>query len=141
MPSTPTLLQRLQDLQARIAEQPYSISLRLQVAELYRALAFPDLAAGEAYRALLLVDEVLDESGEYHEQAVEDIQEEIAAKPASFRFCLAQKHSDRFLELSQRLSDFQHSEGKCDVEVEEEEASLWAQTLWTDATYVRVMIF
>ncbi|KAF9638342.1 hypothetical protein BFW01_g9239 [Lasiodiplodia theobromae] len=138
VPSTPTLLQRLQDLQARIAEQPYSISLRLQVAELYRALAFPDLAAGEAYRALLLVDEVLDESGEYHEQALEDIQEEIAAKPASFRFYLAHKHSDRFLELSQRLSDFQHSEEKCDVEVEEEEASLWAQTLWIDATYAFV---
>ncbi|GME38422.1 Mynd domain-containing protein [Neofusicoccum parvum] len=103
-------------LENRIAEQPYSISLRLQQAELYRALGFPDLAAGEAYRALLLVDEVLDESGEYHEQALEDITEEVARKPAS------------------RLAECTESK-ECDVEVEEDEACLWAQTVWTDAAY------
>ncbi|OMP82493.1 hypothetical protein BK809_0006803 [Diplodia seriata] len=134
-PSTASLTQRLQDLHAHIAEQPYSILLRLQVAELYRALAFPDLAAAEAYRALLLVDEVLDESGEYHEQALEAVQEEIASKPASFRCELAQRHADRFPGVSQRLNGLNDLEEKCDVEAEEDEAFLWAQTLWTDATY------
>ncbi|OJD34440.1 mynd domain-containing protein [Diplodia corticola] len=137
-PSIPTLLQRLEHLRARIAEQPYSILLRLQVAELYRALGFPDLAAAEAYRALLLVDEVLDESGEYHDDALEEIQDEIASKPASCRIDLAQKHADRFPGVSQRLSSFNGSEERCDVEADEEEACLWAQTIWTDAAYAFV---
>lgn len=126
------MLQRLEESQNRIAEQPYSISLRLQQAELYRALGFPDLAAGEAYRALLLVDEVLDESGEYHEQALEDITEEVARKPASVRAELAQEHAAKFPDASQRLAECTESK-ECDVEVEEDEACLWAQTVWTDA--------
>jgi len=31
---------------------------------------YPDLAAGEAYLSLLLLDEIEDESAEWHEQAV-----------------------------------------------------------------------
>ncbi|KAH7052246.1 hypothetical protein B0J12DRAFT_68283 [Macrophomina phaseolina] len=137
-PPPDVLVQRLQERHDRIVERPYNISLRLEVAELYRALAFPDLAAGEAYRALLLVDEVLDESGEYHEQALEDIVAEIAEKPASFRAALAQEHGDKFPEAAQRLADYKESNGTCSVEVEEDEACLWAHTLWTDATYTFV---
>ena len=35
----------------------------------YAKLGYPDLAVMDAYKALLLVDEAVDESGEYHEQA------------------------------------------------------------------------
>jgi hypothetical protein len=54
-----------------IQENPYSILRRLDVAQQYGVLGYPDLAAGEAYMALLLIDEVREESGEYHEEAVE----------------------------------------------------------------------
>lgn len=40
-------------------------------AQRYLNLDYPDLAAGAAYKALLLSDAVRDESDEYHEQAVE----------------------------------------------------------------------
>lgn len=40
------------------------------MAKAYRDLGYPDLAIGDAYKALLLVDEVAEE-GEYHEEAVE----------------------------------------------------------------------
>jgi hypothetical protein len=40
------------------------------LAKAYRDLGYPDLAIGDAYKALLLVDEVAEE-GEYHEEAVE----------------------------------------------------------------------
>jgi hypothetical protein len=62
-------LAKLVELQGSLADQPYSISLRLKLAATYRNLGYPDLAAGDAYKALLLVDEVLEE-GEYHEKAL-----------------------------------------------------------------------
>lgn len=48
--------------------------LYLQRAIIYADLGYPDLAAGDAYRALLLTDEAKDEGFEYHEQAVEALQ-------------------------------------------------------------------
>lgn len=83
------------------------------------------------------MDEVLDESGEYHEQALEDIVGEIAKKAASFRAVLAEKHADKFPEVWERLADKKESNEECDIEVEVDEACLWAHTLWTDATYVK----
>lgn len=63
-----TLTEQLQD-------SPYDVYTYLRRASCYERLGFPDLAAGDAYRALLLTDEVQDESGEYHEQAVEAVEE------------------------------------------------------------------
>jgi hypothetical protein len=40
------------------------------LANAYRGLGYPDLAIGDAYKALLLVDEVAEE-GEYHDEALE----------------------------------------------------------------------
>ncbi|KAK7556832.1 hypothetical protein IWX49DRAFT_609727 [Phyllosticta citricarpa] len=80
--SKKALLDRLADLRDNVAQSPYSIALRLEVAELYRTLSYPDLAAGEAYKALLLVDEVLDESGEYHDDAWETAAQEMLRRRA-----------------------------------------------------------
>ncbi|KAJ4383841.1 hypothetical protein N0V86_000684 [Didymella sp. IMI 355093] len=57
-------------LQQQTLEQPYSIVHRLKLANAYRDLGYPDLAIGDAYKALLLVDEVAEE-GEYHDEALE----------------------------------------------------------------------
>ncbi|KAH8723944.1 hypothetical protein GQ44DRAFT_684228 [Phaeosphaeriaceae sp. PMI808] len=57
-------------LQKITPERPYSILHRLQLARAYKVLGYPDLAAGDAYKALLLIDEVIEE-GEYHEEALE----------------------------------------------------------------------
>ena len=57
-------------LQQQTPEQPYSIVHRLRLAEAYRSLGYPDLAVGDAYKALLLIDEVAEE-GEYHDEALE----------------------------------------------------------------------
>lgn len=43
---------------------------RINLAKAYKSLGYPDLAVGDAYKALLLVDEVAEE-GEYHEEALE----------------------------------------------------------------------
>jgi len=57
-------------LQQDTAAQPYSITHRLKLANAYKALGYPDLAIGDAYRALLLVDEVVEE-GEYYDEALD----------------------------------------------------------------------
>ncbi|KAF4124223.1 SET [Geosmithia morbida] len=48
---------------------PYNVILYLERAVLYSDLGYPDLAAGDAYRALLLTDEIADEGLEYNERA------------------------------------------------------------------------
>jgi hypothetical protein len=57
-------------LQEATPERPYSIRHRLDLAQTYKRLGYPDLAVGDAYKALLLIDEVIEE-GEYHEEALE----------------------------------------------------------------------
>jgi SET domain len=64
-------LARRQELADALAEHPYNFILYLERASVYSDLGYPDLAAGDAYRALLLTDEVLNEGFEYHEQALE----------------------------------------------------------------------
>ncbi|OTB08369.1 hypothetical protein M426DRAFT_316993 [Hypoxylon sp. CI-4A] len=68
---TELLLRKRQALTDDLLENPYDLVLYIKRALVYSDLAYPDLAAGDAYRALLLTDEVRDESFEYHEQAVD----------------------------------------------------------------------
>ena len=58
-------------LTEELYHSPYDIRLYLERAIAYENLGFPDLAAGDAYRALLLTDEVQDDSGEYHKEALD----------------------------------------------------------------------
>lgn len=71
---TEKLLERRQQLNDALASLPYDLILYLERAVVHADLAYPDLAAGDAYRALLLTDEVSNEGFEYHEQAVEALQ-------------------------------------------------------------------
>ncbi|KAM9881891.1 hypothetical protein VDGE_06514 [Verticillium dahliae] len=68
------LLHKRQQLTEALAESPYDLLLYIERAEVHSELAYPDLAAGDAYRALLLSDEVLNEGFEYHEQARASLQ-------------------------------------------------------------------
>ena len=50
---------------------PYNPEIYLRRAICHEKLRYPDLAASDAYRALLLTDEVFDDEGEYHDRVVE----------------------------------------------------------------------
>jgi hypothetical protein len=65
----PQLLQKRHDLTAALCRSPYDAVRYLERAAVHTDLGYPDLAAGDAYRALLLTDEARDESFEYHGQA------------------------------------------------------------------------
>ncbi|KAB8296904.1 hypothetical protein EYC80_002313 [Monilinia laxa] len=70
---------RRQELTEKLEEEPYDLLLYLERASVYGDLGYPDLAAGDSYRALLLCDELKDESYEYHEQALETFKSRLAA--------------------------------------------------------------
>lgn len=92
------LLARREALTASLSELPYDLLLYLERAIVHLNLDYPDLAAGDGYRALLLLDDVRDDSAEYHEQAVdafsgsqsclrEDGGTEERARSASLKAC------------------------------------------------------
>lgn len=64
------LIERRDQLTDLLAESPYDLILYLQRAVVYSNLGYPDLAAGDAHRALLLTDEVRNDGFEYHEHAL-----------------------------------------------------------------------
>lgn len=70
----PTLLQQRQDVTEGLVRAPYDLIAYLERAAIHKDLGYADLAAGDAYRALLLIDEFDNEGFEYHEQALETLQ-------------------------------------------------------------------
>ncbi|KAF2476394.1 uncharacterized protein BDR25DRAFT_252342 [Lindgomyces ingoldianus] len=72
----------LEELQRCLPDQPYSIILRLKLAKAFKALGYPDLAVGDAYKALLLIDEVLGE-GEYYEEALRTAKSDLESIQAN----------------------------------------------------------
>ncbi|KFA63276.1 hypothetical protein S40285_07516 [Stachybotrys chlorohalonatus IBT 40285] len=73
------LLDRRAQLTDGLVSLPYDLVLYLERAVVHSDLGYPDLAAGDAYRALLLTDEVANEGFEYHEQASESLLLRIGA--------------------------------------------------------------
>ncbi|KAL9605041.1 MAG: hypothetical protein Q9179_001672, partial [Wetmoreana sp. 5 TL-2023] len=77
-PTSPSnLLDERDVLTRQLFERPYSSFTYIERAWCYEELGYPDLAVGDAYRALLLTDELSDDSGEYHEGALETFCEDI----------------------------------------------------------------
>lgn len=68
------LLDRRAQLTQGLGSLPYDLILYLERAVVHSHLGYPDLAAGDAYRALLLADEVANEGFEYHHQALDCLQ-------------------------------------------------------------------
>ena len=64
-------IERLAQLRKKLSEEPHSPVVTLQLSQNFVDLGYPDLAAGYAYKALLLIDEIFEDSGEYHDQALE----------------------------------------------------------------------
>jgi len=117
------LLRRREDITSALLEDPYSITLYLARSDVHAAFGYSDLAAADAYKALLLVDEVTDESGEYHEEAVVSLSAHIKSLPISHR--KEQASTDEDLHTHFDIAD------DAEVDVDEEEAILWAQSVFS----------
>lgn len=68
-----TRLERLACAQYHFPIDPYSLPLYIFTAAEYLGLGYPDLAAGAAYKAMLLSDALNDEADEYHEVAEDSL--------------------------------------------------------------------
>lgn len=64
--------------QEYIKDHPYCLLSHIKLASYYQLLGYPDLAVGAAYKALLLADAIQDESDEYHDVAVNALNEFVA---------------------------------------------------------------
>jgi hypothetical protein len=65
-----------------IEQHPYHALSYIQLSQDYAGLGYPDLAAGTAYKALLLFDAIQDESDEYHERAVDSLSVNSLGQPS-----------------------------------------------------------
>lgn len=126
-----TRLAELTELQKRLATQPYSVVLRLKLAKSYKYLGYPDLAVGDAYKALLLIDEVVEEL-EYHEMALDAAKADIASlrahKTASRR---PNYHNSEHAECC-CISVVEDDQAEA---VDDDEAVTWAKTCWSKTAY------
>lgn len=68
------LLSKRAELTLKLADSPYDLVAYIERASTHGELGYPDLAVSDAYRALMLTDEVRDEGFEYHEQATEALE-------------------------------------------------------------------
>ncbi|CZR54403.1 related to MYND domain protein [Phialocephala subalpina] len=68
------LLDKRQSLTKHLLKHPYDLVGYLERAACHSDLAYPDLAASDSYRALLLCDECANEGFEYHDQTWETLQ-------------------------------------------------------------------
>ncbi|KAK1043272.1 hypothetical protein LTS16_008094 [Friedmanniomyces endolithicus] len=68
-----------------LVDYPYLLPIRLLTSQKYLQLGYPDLAAGEAYKALLLCDAVRDTSDEYHPMAAPQLRDFILQLPRTER--------------------------------------------------------
>ncbi|KIW02559.1 uncharacterized protein PV09_06014 [Verruconis gallopava] len=78
------------ELCKKITNCPYSIELRIKLARAYQHTGYPDLAAGESYIALLLIDEALGETGEFEDEAYEAAVQYFQAECGQEAQCLDQ---------------------------------------------------
>jgi len=79
------MLLALNTLFELVEDHPYCLAVYLELAGLYVGLGHPDLAAGAAYKALLLSDAIRDDSDEYHEQAYGSFKDFVERVPGQTR--------------------------------------------------------
>lgn len=108
------LTDKLVALQDATPEQPYSIVHRLNLAKAYKELGYPDLAAGDAYKALILVDE-LTEEGEYHDETLDAARADL---------------------VPEKMTDLSIGAGKEALSSEYEDVVNYARTRWSRTAYV-----
>lgn len=71
---TNRLLEKRQQITQALRERPYDLIAYIERAAVHADLGYPDLSAGDGYRALLLCDEVRNEEFEYHIPAREALE-------------------------------------------------------------------
>jgi hypothetical protein len=117
--------------QRAVLLHPYSIKARLDLAQAYSSFNYHDLSTGEAYKALLLGTDLLDECGEYHVEAIKAAKTAIWESPIRGRSLESQEGTPSDCKPAV-TKDAATSEIK-----EDDELRHWAST-WMMTAYVRL---
>lgn len=96
-------------------EYQYCLPLYILLAQKFLCLGYPDLAAGESYKALLLADAIQDGSDEVHDQAFEALHNLVLQHPVVERIQLLKNEIIDGLENS--IHESQEADEGIDVEV------------------------
>lgn len=116
-----------------IEKSPYDCDPYIRRSLCYEELAYPDLAAGDAYKALLLTDELLDESGEWHELAVEAVEPRIKKVDKVLANGATNGYNTSGAKSDDGHSDKNHEEeGSNGIDGEEEEENPWYKAIAED---------
>ncbi|KAF2172105.1 hypothetical protein M409DRAFT_62914 [Zasmidium cellare ATCC 36951] len=89
---------RVQEANARLRQDPYNLPLHLVLSRIYLVMGYPDLAAGTAYKALILSDALDDEAEEYHDEAAESLKATIQQQPLEERIQIIRRAMDAELQ-------------------------------------------
>lgn len=119
-------LNALHELKSFLPEHGYSIDLYSRIASAYVDTGYPDLAAGAAYKALLLIDNLEDEDNEFYDVAFLALAESISKESLPTRCERLRGHAD----LQESLFHPEHAqkddEGYVTFPVGEGEVHIWA---------------
>lgn len=119
-------LNALHELKSFLPEHGYSIDLYSRIASAYVDTGYPDLAAGAAYKALLLIDNLEDEDNEFYDVAFLALAESISKESLPARCERLKGHP----ELQESLFHPEHAqkddEGYVTFPVGEGEVHIWA---------------
>ena len=116
----------LHELCSFISDYPYSIELCSRIASAYVEAGYPDLAAGSAYKALLLIDQLDDEDAEFYEPTFLSLAESISKESLLSRCEALEKHNDLQSSLFHPDCAQKNDEGCAIFPVSAEEVQVWA---------------
>lgn len=120
-------LNALHELFSFITEHPYSVDLYSRIARAYENVGYPDLAAGAAYKALLLLDNLGDEDNEFYDVAFISLAESVSKESLPSRCEALAKHPDLQKSLFHPDHARKDEDGYPTFPVLQEEVLVWAQ--------------
>ena len=120
-------LNTLRQLREYLSEYPYSIDLYSRIATAYAAAGYPDLAAGAAYKALLLVDQLDDEDAEFYEPTFLSLAESISKETLPHRCRMLKSNIDLQRALFDPRQAQKDDDGRAIFPVLAEEIHIWAK--------------
>lgn len=119
-------LARLKEAFDLTEDNPYSVPLHVVIAVDYLGLGYPDLAAGSAYKALLLSDALDNDAEEYHDEACESLKITIQEQPLEERIKIIRHAMDAGIENGDTATELDPT---LDIEI----------TLWLKIHYRLIM--
>lgn len=93
-------MRRIRAAFLRLEDYPYCLPLYLILAIDFLGIGYPDLAAGAAYKALLLSDALDNEAEEYHDEASDSLKAVIQMQPLEERIDVIRRAMDAELQNS-----------------------------------------